>query len=557
MAWGGKSGKGDVPCPTLSAKELGKMEELLKWQRSQGKGKGKGPKETDPKGKGKTTGGGGKNDKGKGKGKGDTKGKGKAQTVKCAGNMCKDYNYGQPVWYPADEDQCPCCGLTNPRHDGKALDKLREATKLAEAEELKVLKKKEAAKPEAKPEVKATPKAKAQAAPKDELDEMLEDLTEEDEQEDTSASIVLTEEYVSLKVLLKAPHTIEEGWEAAKSMDLCASADPQSVTAPIKKSIAQCQAPLELEEAGDALGTKIDFEAAKKRMAALEKQLTKAEGATPGAALTKCQLETNRQSFVDSASKKKGFADAGTKAAAGRQKRLEEICLEMMAAWETQLQELRQEAADRNKLWTERQELLQSRTDQVLKLYDERIAAVEAIARAVDPVAAAKKDAETLEQTTADLCFQKLKTKASVVLQLSDMPVLDLKPPDDTVPALAQMHYWAQKSVFMEACLPYTFGDMGATVPVAISLVGLKVWRAYFGDNVCTPDEVCPLQLRGLIFRQLAEYDRILRGSKHCFIKEHADQEMTAQRAVEAAAPRLEKMKKVKKNHDAPRNKPY
>ena len=118
------------------------------------------------------------------------------------------------------------------------------------------------------------------------------------------------------------------------------------------------------------------------------------------------------------------------------------------------------------------------------------------------------------------------------------------------------MHYRAQKSVFMEAHLPYTFGDMGATVPVAISLVGLKVWRAYFGDNAFTADEVCPLQLRGLMLRQLAEYDRILRGSKHCFIAEHAGQEQAAQLAMEAAAPRLAKIQATheKQSH---RNTPY
>ena len=99
------------------------------------------------------------------------------------------------------------------------------------------------------------------------------------------------------------------------------------------------------------------------------------------------------------------------------------------------------------------------------------------------------------------------------------------------------MYVWAKASTFGDSHLPFVFSEMGATVEVSYDLVGSKVWKAFFGDRKIVSTDVCPMQLRQVIFMQLMSYNELLKKQKT------AEQESAVQKELEVAQPRLGKLK--------------
>ena len=519
QGWHGKGGNwAQNTSPSYSVKQF---EEFLNWS-AKGNGKGKGKDATQPGPKGK--------------------GKGKGKMVKCPGNLCKDYHWGKNHWYPADAQKCDCCGHHNPNLGSKELIALKEATAKCEKELAAKVKKEEEEK-----------KKKGKAPEPTDADKMA--VEEEDEEEDDleGNGCLLTDEYKSLMGMLKLPHPLsdEDDWQAEKAVKLGIAANPDLGTEPMRKAVEQCKSLLALEHAGDALGqaTKIDFAAAKKRLVTLEKDLAKAERSTPGAKLTACELRSAKQRFEDATAKTKKFADVGELKAAEKQTRMEEICREHIAAWQKQLASIQECAVVRVRAWNERKAELHRRTTAVLGVYDTHI--VEADGKVTGGGASTPKPVEPAadaDTKAAVAMFVKLKAIAKVPLQRSDLPELVMPPPKEIVPVLAKMHYWGQASVFAEALLPYTMAEIGTTPKVAFALVGAKVWSAYFGDTKggwlgVGEQEVCPMQLRALLIQQVTRYAALVRGTEQCFITEHAEQEGQAQQELDAAGPRLAKLR--------------
>ena len=102
---------------------------------------------------------------------------------------------------------------------------------------------------------------------------------------------------------------------------------------------------------------------------------------------------------------------------------------------------------------------------------------------------------------------------------------------------MTTMHYWARASAMGDAHLPFAFAQMGATVAVSRELVGEKVWMAFFKDATLEDKDVCPMQLRQIIFMQLMVLDGDLRGKKY------AAQEAVALKHLEDAEPRLKRLR--------------
>ena len=78
---------------------------------------------------------------------------------------------------------------------------------------------------------------------------------------------------------------------------------------------------------------------------------------------------------------------------------------------------------------------------------------------------------------------------------------------------------------------------MGATVAVARDLVGEVVWKAFFADAKIADVDVCPMQLRQVMFLQLMTLDASLREQKH------EAQEEVAQKHLDEAEPRLKRLR--------------
>ena len=103
---------------------------------------------------------------------------------------------------------------------------------------------------------------------------------------------------------------------------------------------------------------------------------------------------------------------------------------------------------------------------------------------------------------------------------------------------LAHMYHWAKASAMGDTMLPYSFAEMGATIEVAIMLVGEKAWKSMFGNNTIMDHMVCPMQMRQCMFFQLMAYDGALRADKQT-----AEQEAVALKAIACAEPRLKRLR--------------
>ena len=519
------------------------------WQgKGKGLAKGKG-QEASAKGKGKDSG------KGKGKDAGKSKGKGKGTCWPCPDKRCAVI-MGK-VWMNAETlCQCGQCGTWRETRKAPDTDWLARRAELRE-----------------------TIVAEGGTdAPLGE-DEAMGD-SEEEETEEEDSIIVLTEEFVNLEGRLMLPNELKPGWDPAMAID----AGPGQAASQRDKEIETCKKYLALEPMAAALGQgKEHFATTRTKLAALEKAAVKAQKDAPGAKLTACQLATALQNYEDVEEKKVKFALAGEVHAEERQDRMEAICAEQAAAWMDKLRSIEKQKLVRVAAWGARKAELEARKTQVVELFGRKIKAAQELATAlkeakpaevkpavsaspaetpdqkkerekeekvekeraakvakeeVDRLAAvqAEIDRQAAAQTEARRAFGRMQTTAAVDKDdLVDMSQWSSS--DESKTVMACMYYWARASSMGDAQFPFAFKEMGATVAVAQELVGNKVWKAFFKDSTVTDGDVCPMQLRQIMFLQLMTLDADLRE------KGNAGQEAVAVKHLEDAEPRLKRLR--------------
>ena len=99
-------------------------------------------------------------------------------------------------------------------------------------------------------------------------------------------------------------------------------------------------------------------------------------------------------------------------------------------------------------------------------------------------------------------------------------------PQGDSEAQLARMYHWAMASSMGDSRFPFRFREMGATVEAAFDLVGRTVWEQFFGKVVITAEEICPMQLRQLVFRQLMYFSTLLSAKKHNAMQEEEEKRL-------------------------------
>ena len=110
---------------------------------------------------------------------------------------------------------------------------------------------------------------------------------------------------------------------------------------------------------------------------------------------------------------------------------------------------------------------------------------------------------------------------------------------------LAHMYHWAMPRSMGDARLPFTFAQMGATAEAAFDLVGRTVWEQFFGTVQITDEEICPLQLRQLVFRQLMAFSAVIGHAKHEALRAEEQQRL------DDHAARLLKLREKLEAHNA------
>ena len=514
------------------------------------KGKGKDQYQTDKgKGKGKGNGGAsGSGDVGKGKGKdaGKGKGKGKGAWWPCPDARCATM-VGKVWMNPPADCQCSQCHT------------YRAAAPALWEDQRSVLREKIAAEQEAAG--KGTPPKEEDGGP------AVMEVSEEEEEEESA--LELTEEYLEVESKLFEPKELRAGWDPEMELQT-GPAGAKGCSNQLEKEIESCKKLIALEPMAAALGSKVDFPAARAKLAALEKSAAKAKKDAPGAALTACQLAVVRQEYVEAEEKKVKFAEAGAAKAILRQDRLEEICSQQATLWMDQLRAVEKRKLVRDAAWEVRSRELASRRTQALEMIGLKIKAANTLAGAMKGAltaeeekaksakekaaeakaaqaakegkeAEAKKTEHAKARLAAVEAFKQLDLTAVVAKE--DLPDLTEAPEaaKSAVVVLSTMFCWARASALGESHLPFAFSEMGATAVVAKCLTGDVVWDAFFKGAAVTDGTICPMQLRQIVFRQLMQYESSLK------IKKQAEQEREATRILEDAEPRLKRLRTLVK----------
>ena len=567
----GKGGHG--PSQSM-AQELAALKKVVYGDanhQEKGKGGGYGKGQNAPKGKGKSS------EKGKG-GKGKGKGEG---WWPCPTPGCKTkLNAGVVFLNHPDRDACMLCYAPK----GAAVSVAADARTKVLAE----VRAEVAAAAPAPPAVDADgfsmskrQQRKKRAAEKKEAGAAVQEVADSDmeaDMEEGEEPLPTEKEIEGACKALSRPQPLKEGWSAAALVDDETLQESSQSLATLRKEQASCAKILKLLEDGTLAG--VDGAVTKARHTALEKAILKATKEAPTVAVCAAQLKLDKVVYLRERDEKLLFVAKGTANAKESFDKARAMHRRMVEHWQERLDSLDSEEIERQELFTERNKVHEQRHVQVLEEFDKRIQAAVTVAEEAAKAAggnvqilnapapqtllsdeekkeAAKKeeDAKKLQEeadkeekekkeeaskelAVAKEAFRRLHVTAAVTKE--DLPNLDGKgkASKEHMPVLALMYHWARASVMGDTMLPYTFFDMGATVEVAIMLVGEKAWKSMFKGETMAASMVCPMQMRQLMFAQLMAYDGALRAEPQT-----EKQEEVALKSLAGAEPRLKKLK--------------
>ena len=200
-----------------------------------------------------------------------------------------------------------------------------------------------------------------------------------EEEEDSSARTVLClpEEYVTLAKLLADPWELAEEWSAAVVLDRYLPKKAASNNDKLRQDLEDQKSLMALQLKKLAQGS---ADATSKKISAIERQIAKSGTEEEGAALAACELELGRKQYALAEGARLARANLGAQNALERADRLEEICLEQMAAWEEHLATIRAERTVRDAAWLARRLLIENRDLETMELANEKIQQAKALA---------------------------------------------------------------------------------------------------------------------------------------------------------------------------------
>ena len=521
--------------PTVSKKE---MEDLayLRGLR-EGKGKGKSGADAGKGGKGADKGGGGKGKakgettdtpKGGGKGKEQAKGKGKSNTAwwQCPAAPCRKHNGGKAVWNHPDRESCYVCFCP---HTAAAANRESELAELREAvaKETADKEKKKAAEDKKAAEKKAADKKKSeeQKAAKEKEKKAADKKTPaeqdppKDEEMDAAADeeeslAVLTKEFLETEKILRMPKALKDSWSATAVIEEYLETTPENNKGELEAELEDLKTVLTLE--GSKVMKGHDFAADRKKIEQLERKVSKAADAVPGAAVSLAELRWAREKYLEDEQKRAAAAELGVERAARKVVELQDIVQNHIEAWEKVKKKIKEEEEARTLAWTERKNALNQRQSQVLALIDSKITASQASGAADQAVQEAKDQVEAAADA-ADEASRKAyaQLQHAATFEEKDLPdIQGMKLANDVMKNTATtMYHWARASYLGDQYLPFTWAQMGATPEMSFDLVGAKIWAAFFGESKVLPTDVCPMILRQLVFRQLMQFAEVCKAA--------------------------------------------
>lgn len=187
--------------------------------------------------------------------------------------------------------------------------------------------------------------------------------------------ISLTQEYLAVDGRLKLPKDMEETWSAAECFAKFLPKQAKLEVDQLQEELADLQQRRKFQEKKLSGTTAADAVETKKRISTLEKQIEKAGDGTSKAALQACEYEVARRKYEEVIEHRTARADAAAERVRESSNRLEEICSEQLAGWESMLEKARADRAYREEAWDERRQLKESHTLEVITLANEKMEA--------------------------------------------------------------------------------------------------------------------------------------------------------------------------------------
>ena len=377
------------------------------------------------------------------------------------------------------------------------------------------------------------------------------DLEEDSDWEIEEVPLPTEKEIEAALKLLSMPQPLKEGWTAEAVVNDETALEATSSLAALQQQLAACAKVIQMTADGLVIPG-VDVAVTKTKHAALERAVTKAVKDAPSVKVNAAQLRLDKAVYIEERDEKLLFVTKGATNANENFRKAKNMHEQMLQHWTTRLKALEEEETLRQERFAERNAVHEDRHFQVIEEFDNRIQAAMLVASDAaklvmkkpvvvpDEKEEERKKAQEKAHEEAKVAFGRLNCTCQI--SKDSLPNLDgsVKATKEVMPVLARMYYWAKASAMGDNHLPYTFREMGATAEVALLLVGQVAWDAMFmkGSKGITSDDICPMQMRQVVFFQLMAYDGALREDKKL-----QDQEAEALKTLEEAEPRLKRLR--------------
>ena len=402
--------------------------------------------------------------------------------------------------------------------------------------------------------------------PKDQQGGWQASLDSEGEGETATTTICLPEECVQLASKLQLPWELAEDWTEEEAFAKYLPKQTKTGVDQLRTELNKLRSLKALQLEKIAQGS---AEATAKKISAVEKKINSHGTEEEGASLAACELELGKKNYLLAESARLARANSGEENAQEHADRIEEICMEQMAAWEEHLATVRAERTVREAAWLSRRTMLTQRDLDVVALANSKIAEARQRAGEDEPMheddklSKAKKDLEDFKEqatTAAKLAAEVAKQEKdslltrlealekrmasaaappdpaaqgtarlandvydrchlTVVYEESELPQLTAPPDKEASRHMAVLYsnltHWGQAGMS-----PLTFGQLLAGTPdgqveAAFQLVrnvaGTQIWSRFFGGATLLTEEYVPYQLGTILNATLQKADAVLK----------------------------------------------
>ena len=378
----------------------------------------------------------------------------------------------------------------------------------------------------------AKPEADAVAA---EANEDACDVDEEQEpQEEKTKKLLSPAEIKELADALYSPKPLAAGWTVAKAIAK-EEVDPQKgdrEQEELRGEMADCEALLEMDSAAAArLG--INHKIIKDRLASIEKQLAKPGAKNPAPAVTAAQLFLDKETYAAQHKEKRLIAQRGAAKARRAFVTLQDAQRAHVKYWQDQMQATAEAELVRQQEWSDRDDLLQERHQQVLDEFDRR-------ARSAKAGTSEEHEASTAAQAASAVKDGAMKPIWRETLTFFETVALDFDPSSlpkidqgdlanaAVVAALGNLHtlltYWMQAG----AAVPFSFQQLSqeSVVGKDSMLLTLRMLgeqqNLWYTDGPATETDLLPRQaaiaIYGVLETAKIQYEGLEEAKKNAAV---------------------------------------